>query len=260
MQSEEWARRVGSDYWQAESLRFTAFLTPSADHGGTTWWREVVGDEPENTTTRSRGTEYSAEGSFEAARLVLSLKPRRVDWLLAPSPDPEQGAGAMATLGPLAVTLDAFWRAAAKWLGLVTCPPLQRLAFGAVLLHPVSDRGEGYRGLSTYLPAVQLDPQASRDFTYQINRPRSHTHDGLHIAVNRLSKWSVAVWRFAAFVPGSVAPRLVPSRSEFYACRLELDVNTDADFDGEFTRAQTEPLLHRLLETGIEIAREGDKP
>lgn len=37
-----------------------------------------------------------------------------------------------------------------RWFEFDTCPFLQRLAFGAILLHPVKDKQTGYRQIAAY--------------------------------------------------------------------------------------------------------------
>jgi hypothetical protein len=45
-----------------------------------------------------------------------------------------------------------------------------------------------------------------------------------------------------------------------FACRLELDINTVPDFQGELPRESFGQLLGELTELGQEIAQKGDIP
>jgi hypothetical protein len=51
----------------------------------------------------------------------------------------------------------------------------------------------------------------------------------------------------------SVSPR-------YFACRLELDINTLPEFQGELERAQLSSLFHELVDLAVEIANQGDIP
>jgi len=131
-----------------------------------------------------------------------------------------------------------------RWLA--GCPPLQRLAFGAVLTRPVDDLLTGYRQISDYLPFVQLDPESSSDFSYQINRPRNSTViSGLRI--NRFSRWSVARV-FASTFDTQIG------------CRVELDINTAQEFQGELPQEKLPVIIQELVDLGKEIAENGDIP
>ena len=52
----------------------------------------------------------------------------------------------------------------------------------------------------------------------------------------------------------------LPSPGSGYACRLELDINTDGDFEGELPRQALPALWDELVRLGAEIAEKGDVP
>jgi len=195
------------------------------------------------------------EGVVEGKTLAIIVASTRIDLIATATNDPESSEAGFPTMGSLTQNLEWFISLARRWLALTTRPPLQRLAFGAVLEHPVGNRPEGYRYLSRVLPAVTLDPDGSSDFLYQINRPRNVTVPGLEIGVNRLSKWLVAVLRIAI-----ISPRLERLGPEFFAARLELDVNTEQDFAGEFSETQVVAVFDELIRLGVEISNHGDIP
>jgi hypothetical protein len=144
-----------------------------------------------------------------------------------------------------------------RWLG--HCPPLVRLAFGVVVFEPVGDRVEGYRRLGEHLPGIHLDPDGSYDFFYQINRPRNSTVVET-LKINRLSRWSVS--RFVPIrlmiAPPSIQSAPVGAQQE--ACRIELDINTAAEFAGELPGARLAQLFEELKNLAVEIATRGDIP
>lgn len=145
------------DDWQAESLRFTGFLAPSAKVAADTWWADVVGEEPETKTVKPKTGEQREEGPFSSGQLAFSVKAGRVDWLLNPKPPVEPEESFFNTVGPFVEASKPFIELILKWFGVATCPKLQRLAFGAVLLQEVEDKITGYSKIGLYLPSVKLD-------------------------------------------------------------------------------------------------------
>lgn len=176
--------------WQAETMRLTAFPGPAARIAEPTWWADLVGEPPEAKISRPRKGGQQEEGIFEGRKLVLVVEPSRIDWLLIPADHQDGEMGDIPTIGSFPEALDAFSQLMLRWFALGTCPPVRRLAFGAILLQPVEDRQTGYRQISAYLPSVRLDPEGSSDFSYQINRPRDSTSGISGLRINRLSKWS----------------------------------------------------------------------
>ncbi len=174
---------------QAESLRVTAFLGPAAQLSEPTWWSDLIGKPPEIKTTRPGRGELQEAGSFEDWTLTLAIQPSRVDWYLTDHVEKGKPEG-LKVAGPFPDSLNVFLPPMLRWLDM--SPPIQRLAFGAVLLQPVKDRQVGYERISSYLPAIRLDPQGSSDLLYQINRPRDSTSGVTGLRINRLSRWSVA--------------------------------------------------------------------
>lgn len=246
--------------WQTESLRLTAFPSPAAQIARPSWWIDIVKERPENITERPKEGIYQEEGYFANGKLVLRLQPTRIDWLFTQIDDDTKREGPnIPTIGQFPEVLDAFLALMFRWFELEACPPLQRLAFGAVLLQPVEDRQSGYRLIAKYLPSVKLDPEGSSDFNYQINRPRISTSDINGLTINRLSKWSVASWRGHMFAMEPTSVKYIPGQ-EHFACRLELDINTSQYFQGELPRTQLSLVFQELVNLGNQIAAEGDNP
>ena len=144
-----------------------------------------------------------------------------------------------------------------KWLAIA--PEIKRLAFGAVLLIPVSNRDEGYTTLSRYLP-FPLDLEA-RNFTYQINRRRDSRLGLPGLEINRLSKWSCLERRMTQlqFVIGESAIASEDSPSNF-AMRLEVDINTVPEYPKSLESGNLTGLFSEFIELGAEIAEKGDIP
>ncbi|MGA2160388.1 MAG: hypothetical protein ABSG90_14395 [Dehalococcoidia bacterium] len=232
--------------WQAELLRLTSFF--SAQDEGSDWWEKVVGETPENVISQPKMQLHQTEGPFNGGRLVLQKGLLRFDWLLMPNPFGTLEEG-IPVLGQFMEINDGFVNLMMSWLKMDT-PDIVRLAFGAVLSRPVPDRQSGYKELSAYLP-FELDDRSS-DFLYQINRPRPcATIRSLEI--NRLSRWSVSMWRLAL--------RPLPAVSnvtEQYKTRLELDVSSSAAISEPIPREALIPLFLEIVDIGKEIASQGD--
>ena len=147
-----------------------------------------------------------------------------------------------------------------RWLTLDSCPEIQRVAFGAVLLSPVDSKVSGYRQLAAYLPSVTIDPEHSTDLLYQINRPRESATGIPDLKINRLSKWSVAQISTAGLVlePTRILYHDVPQA--YLACRLELDINTAAERREPLPRETVSNVWQELLNLGMEIVIDGDQP
>ena len=252
-------KQLGGLLWQAENLRVTAFPVLPLDNEETGWWRAVAGEEPESRTAQVRIGLVQETGRIGNGRFSLTLNrlSDRVDWLFATEPT-EQKQGGLPSCGAFPDAVDTFRSMLDNWLQVA--PPLKRIAFGVVLLAEVPDIRSGYQALSSYLPSVKLDPDGSTDFSYSINRPRSLKCFPQIEKVNRLSRWVVAqVLGMTIAVSPVQAVRPVLGRASI-ACRLELDVNTDAAFSGEIPTESIPMVLDELIGLGKEIADYGDLP
>lgn len=257
--SQEQGPLQGVGKWEAERLRATTFILPGAEVAGMpSWWAKVVGEEPEQALTRPRAGQIQQMGVFEGKRLALVAQPGRVDWnLLATMGSPDESVEGLLTLGHFSDTLEAFLKVVRRWLDV--CPPVTRLAFGAVLVRPVADRQSGYTELSQSLPKFALDPTNSSDFLYQINRPRM-SKSGIELKLNRLTKWSVMQAAFIEVAVGADVGATLASGPRQFACRLELDINTAAESIVAIPKDKIRSVFEELVGLGREIADHGDIP
>ncbi len=250
----------GGSKWEAGSLRATTFILPGAEVAGTeSWWGKVVGEGPEETTSRPRAGQLQQVGVFEGKRLALVIQPGRVDWnFLVALGSPDEVPERLLTMGPFPHALDPFLKVALKWLDI--CPAATRLAFGAVLLRPVADRQTGHTELSRLLPSIPIDPSNSSDFLYQINRPRMSASGVGGLKINRLTKWSVMQAGFVQLAVGAELGATLSSGPLQFGCRLELDINTAAELSGEIPKDKIRSVFEELVSLGREIANRGDIP
>ena len=245
--------------WQSSTLRLTAFLGPTARVSENTWWADLIGKPPESRTIRQQKCEQNDQGPFEQGTIALNVNPARVDWLFLPKVDPETFEGNMPTVGSFPEVVDLFLKLMQRWLTPPMCPLIQRLAFGAILHQPTDRRPSGYALLNGYLPAVDVDPQNSSDLLYQINRPRQSKCGIKNLLINRVSKWSVASMQLIG-IPADQAPSTKMLGPESFACHVELDINTDKEFQNDLPREQLSIIFQELVDLGKEIARDGDIP
>ncbi len=254
MKNQDATNNFGDITWQAELIRFKAFTNSTVDIGQLSWWSDLVGTPSETRVTRPVVGEYQEEGAFAGGRLILRVDPTRIDWVLAPSSDQQQeNPEGYLLIGQFQKLRNQFLPAMLRWLEALDYFPVQRLAFGGQFAQLVENHHEGYCRLVSYLPDVRLDPEGSSDFFYQINRPRaSQSVTGLKI--NRLSKWSVAVQQTFTFNFSGQAS----AGQSYFACRLELDVNTAPDFRDGFSKEQAITVSQELANLAGEVMEKGD--
>jgi len=185
----------------------------------------------------------------------------RIDWLYAGRL--EERPGGYPVLGGFEESISSFLELVRRWFALPSFPAAQRLAFGAVLLQPVATRGDGYKRLAEYLPAVQIDPEGSSEFLYQINRPRRSMTMPEQI-LNRISRWSVGLCTELKIpVLLQPVPQLLPgllAGAGLSACRLELDLSTSQNEAGELNHEQVPSVYNELVGLAKDIAKNGDQP
>lgn len=243
--------------WRVEALRLSAFFVSSSQVDPSNWWETVVGDPPENRNVQPKAGTRQEEGPYGGGRLILTVQPNRADWLFVPAFDQQTGGPAFDQLPLYDAALGTFLQITERWLE--TSSSLSRLAFGAILDIPVQDRPTGYRQLTRYLRNVQIDPDNSSDFLYQINHPReSKKTPGL--LINRLSKWAVALAKFSQVAMGPTLLEYIISGDERCFARLELDINTAPERQVTISEKQLPSLFSELVELATEIAIRGDVP
>ncbi len=232
--------------WLANLLRISAFPSATAEIDSSNWWVAVVGEPAESQVLLPKKRLSREEGPLGSGRLILETQPTRIDWVFSKTLDGD-------ALGHFTIVTEQFASLMDRWFDIFDS--IQRLAFGAILSFSVNSKTEGYERLQSFLKRVQLDPQNSSDFLYQINRPRTFKHDDFEIRINRLSKWTVALSQTLEISPES--NHLISSQ---YACNLDLDINTDAEFKTELPKELLNDIFRVFIEYAMEISSEGDIP
>ena len=242
--------------WKVESLRCTAFPVQDASFDPSNWWTDIIGEQPEQVTTKSIEGTYNAQGSRLGGILQLSVQPIRIQWTLGPNPPDDQGESWQIPNVGGNNQIPKFLEVVKSWLEVA--PNLSRLAFGAVLLDIVDDTQTGYDQLDNLLPNVDVDSSEMTDFLYQVNRCRSSgAVEGVRI--NRLSKWSVA----------AVSPMTIKIQGDqqivqkfvgepISAVRLEVDINNVPNPEYHFDNESAIKIFDELASMGLEISTSGD--
>ncbi len=247
--SSDHVERVPLSQWHAQHLRLTLFTgQPTIAPAQLNWWEPLVGEPPLTRNIHPREQVLEESGPVALGELKLRVEPGRIDWLLGPIlAGPEPGAPSIAEFEK---ALSFFHSTIKAWLP--NCPPVTRIAFGAIAELPVGERTSGYRQLIPYLSSVKIEPEASRDFFYSINRPRiSTTVAGLEI--NRLSKWAVGLYR--QFMTQGATMSVT---SEQHTVRIEVDINTTPEPPRDLPKESLDNLFDELVSLGVEILVEGD--
>lgn len=243
--------------WRGELFRFTVFFLPQDRIDSSNWWEHIIGEPPEIRNQQPKAGTLREEGSYQGGRLILTALPDRADWLFIPVFDPQTGSPDFDQLPSYEIALNIFRQLIERWIAI--CPPPSRVAFGTILNYPVPNRPTGYRFLGHYLHNVQLDPENSSDFHYQINRRRSSKKiPGLFL--NRLSKWAVNIAQFSQLTIGPAVREYIISSDNLIFAHVELDINTAPDNQSSFSSQQLPVIFSELVELASEIAERGDVP
>ena len=241
--------------WYVEVLRWTTFLPDIAEPKNlTSWWPRVSGLGKSDEAHR-QPVGHSESGTIGQDVLRLHWAPGRIDWILTRKEDESETA---RQLTPLEEARKRFRTFIDRWTKQKFVPAAKRLALGCIIAHPVPTREDGYRFLAPFVSKfVKLSPNDSRDFFYQINRPRSSkTKRGVEI--NRLSKWMTSQTQAMHI---NITPAQVVSQKGDQvatAARAEFDVNTEGKLIGEFTPSQQMALFDEFDKLIVELSTKGD--
>lgn len=235
--------------WLANTLRFTVFPTPDFELDET-WWEKLIGEKPDTVQLQPKTGVKQYSGKWEEGQLILNAQHTRLDWLYVPDESAMLNDG-IPDLGDFSAQVVSFQQAIKQWLTLDNAPNAVRLAFGAVLLIPVEILQDGYELLQAKFLSFSMNWNNASDFLYQVNRKHpSALIDGL--LVNRLSKWSVIRQTKQQIIPASQAI------NEYFAIRLELDINTASEYFGRYSPEEIQNLLNELIDLASEISVRGD--
>ena len=243
--------------WQVENLRLTAFLVSPVIPEEMHLWKSLMGKVPDQIRNLPQQQLVTEDGPYLTGRLHVETSNNRIDWKLFH--DPKNHPHGLPTLGPYVDFEDQFRQLMLSWID--NCPAINRIAYGCVLLLPTEGIKEAYRNLNDLLPSVDIDFENISDLMYRINRKRDSRCGIQHLKINRLSTWSAPqlIGTFFDISADANRPPKVtnlPNPKSF--CRLELDINTAAEYTQELHKKFLPDIFIELVEAGNEITVEGD--
>jgi hypothetical protein len=242
--------------WRLLNARLTVFVAPDTVVPPTIW-RDLVGEEPEDSSVQRSTATRIESGPFADGTLKLQIQPMRIDWAYEPV-GLEAREGLPPFIGPFPAAADPLIQFGHRWTASAWFPSVSRVAVGFTLLSPTRDRETGYQELSQFIDGVPNTPDA-RDFHYQVNRPRASRAGIEGLQVNRLAKWSVGAFLvFAVAFDGTSNPSSANSTPRYHL-HLDLDINTSADYQGVIPRGSIEGLIDDLFAAGQEISEHGNR-
>ncbi len=248
--------------WLVQQLRFSAFLQGASPQLLDHIWELISPDRPETDESRPRdGFRRLAASADDGSMLEVILMPGRFDVLRSP------GASAeilpVVHLGEARPRVDSFvTQISAMVTGLNIDIQIQRIALGLILIRPVPSREEAYQQLQSLLP-VDLNPETSRDFLYQINHPETLQVGQDSFELNRMSRWSaMRTQHFTLqFAPGQsgtpVSTQTGLAAAENFV-RCEVDNSSAADRVEALPRGSILPIFGRLVDLA-EISSRGER-
>lgn len=221
--------------WKAEGMRFSLFTTtPITAH--TEWWADFAGVEPETSVSKASTGENLYTGNFESGILELRLLPDRIDWIFKANIEHEPF---FPSVGDFKTQFEKFKHGLEKWLSK-NDGVYSRLAFGAILLHPVDGIKEGNSLLESFVPFLPISNANWQDFYLNFNKITTVTiDDGSNVDLNRLINYSVVNVQTLIF-NGMMRP------ASNYFTRLELDINTRIENNRTYETSDVCQLLHNL--------------
>ena len=241
--------------WSIELLRLTSYPSPDAIIKDPDWWNTLVGELPEKRISQPKIGGVKESGPYKNGILSLDMNASKLNWIYKPVQSEENP---FPIFEDYKETWQTFSELMKKWFELSDCPTTRRLAFGAQFSLEVGSKVDGYISLAKYLHDVKIDPNGSSELFYQINRPRLIDFNETKISINRLTRWKIlAVQLFRMEFPKGSQTRI---GKDVHSCRLEVDINTDNDFEGTFSNQEQKQLWNTLKENGIEITEKGDIP
>jgi len=237
--------------WKISTLRFTFFPKENFLFDENLWIK-LFNNPPENITQQPKFKIMHYEGKYDSGNFVIDIDPIRVSIIYISSKNSNQ----FISLGEFKESKLVFQSIIERWFSIKECPIVNRIGFGGIFLIPVLTKVEGYKTINKFLPSLKIDVENSTDLLYQINRPRRSTVND-NLIINRLMKWSVFNLEASIDQPfiKSQSQKIV---SREIGVRLEFDINTHVDYQGQFSPEQQKVIFDELNNLGDEISEKGD--
>jgi hypothetical protein len=225
--------------WLAEHVRVSLFSNAAVQIVEDDW--RAVTKKKEADARQAIPGGHLFGGVIEPGLLNFSAAYNRIDMILGSPPLTELPAEPQfISVGRWEQARDTILALAHSWIEKNKFPVV-RLAFGAVLVCPASDRKNAYETLKGLIPTVKVDADRMHELSYRVNWPTT-SEARPKLIINRITNWSViAVAYTNVQVPGSpVGPTSIP---QLHGVRLEIDNNTDIKHAEPFTPIQQVAIL-----------------
>ena len=249
---------ISSDNWNVQKLRFTLFPHQTYEFD-LEWWIKIFGTESESYKFDRRLNRHHFEGEFHDGIMNLDINPLRIDFNYIANKTNSISQMCDLYLGSIDDEFPIFISSINDFLELENCPNAHRIAFATTLFIPTESRTTGYKLLSKYLSTVEIDPENSSDFMYQINRRRSSSIvEGL--LINRLTKWHVIQYQSTLLSSPPSGQRVYSLEDNEYSVNVDLDINSQQDYKSILDPNVQALLLEEFVNFSIEISEKGDIP
>ena len=239
--------------WSWDLLRGTLFTVDQfSDQRQLELWTAFAGCDPDQDVFQRREgiRTLAAKLPHKEQNCNLTFQPGRVDFNFAPT-QPNLQNNTVSDI-------KDFGHQMANIVGdsgIVS----SRIALGTVVGYPVSGKIEGYQKLLSLVPSLNFDPNENiSDLIFQFNRYfDSQSIPGL--VLNRLMTWNVLrnMLMQMPMVPGGVLRTIGDPRS--FSLRLDLDLNTSQEFQGNISGLDAKKLFEEMTETTNLTLEKGER-
>ena len=247
------SKKADAIAWQTEFLRVTAFPISGATDLLPNSWKQITGNDPDEISKHPPPMQSFEAGPFFGGRLSVGHQPGRIDLVLMPDQTTQSEGTQLRHVGDFGSAMENMLPASQKMFRPDMV--MQRLAVGAVLLHPVKSAADGYKVLRSILAVAREIPETASDFSLQLNVPVSLSVGGIgDIRINRLLRWTVARFQIMNMVGGSGVPTQIVSGTETHVARVEMDINTPADLAAPLSYQNILDVINHLAAMACAIA------
>jgi hypothetical protein len=235
-----------------ETVRLTLFAPRLADSLSDTaekWWSKHSAGITDISRT-SNANQATVTGLRAGARFAVHVTPGRIDWFASPVIPPRQGV-TWPNVGSWPDALKAHladvMESAATYTGV------HRIGLSSAIVASAADREAGYRSLQKTLAELKLElPADVSDFYVRFNRATASKSVTPELLLNRITSWGVVTLRPMS-LQITIGPGTVPivgssQRSETFALRGELDVNSSPLWQKDLTSDQIRALVKELAD------------
>lgn len=241
--------------WSVRGSRLSGFILPEVSFEKSdlkSWWKGISGLDYDQVVEDSSG-KIEITGRIENplnATLKIQHQFNKVDLQILPPQRQTLDISLMKrfVLGDFPNTYDRIFDFLSTKLNFL--PKINRLAIGSLLFYPLPTQFETYKKLDEFIDEVDLKPEFE-DFLFQINK-KTQSQVITELEINRLEKW--ASMRIQAEQMDNAQ---VINEDTIHTCKLEIDVNTDANRTEELEDKSIENLFDELKRLGREIVSTG---